>query len=447
MLLEKHAKDLVDLENIARQQGNTINLSIIYITMKCDLNEIQEIINYFLEKGIEIINEDVEPEAIDIENMKNENIDIKVSPFDPSKIDIKMDKLTLDSIIKRIKNNELEFDSLFQRKAGLWNRKQKSQLIESIMLKIPLPAFYFDATDDDKWLIIDGLQRISTIKEFVVDQSFRLTGLEFLSDLTELKYDDLPRSLQRRMEETNINAYLINPATPKNVKYNIFKRINTGGLVLEPQEIRNALFQGQAAEFLLKMSKVDEFLYATDKSIKNDRMLDREFCLRYVAFTQLSLENYYGNLDDFLSNAMEYLSKSSKEDLDNIINRFKFVMKIAYSIFEKHCFRKIVNDGKRRPINKAIFEGISYTIYFATEKEVDFFVKNRDNIRENYVKLCEEYTFQNYLRASDKTSVINRLREFKQLFLLEYIVEENEHLEEYSLEENNNVGQHISMQF
>ena len=170
MNLDKCKKDLEALEAIALKQDNKINLSIILITMKCDIEEIPEIIDYFIQKNIEVVNEDVEPDCTDDEKISE--IDKKVTPFDPSKIDIKMDKITIDSIIKRIVNNELEFDSSFQRKSGLWNKKQKSQLIESIFLKIPLPAFYFDASDDDKWQIIDGLQRIGTIKEFVVEEKF-----------------------------------------------------------------------------------------------------------------------------------------------------------------------------------------------------------------------------------------------------------------------------------
>lgn len=173
MINEKYKKDLESLEAIAIEQHYKINLSIILITIKCTAEELPEVIDYFSKKGIEILNEDVEPDC------EEEEIDTKVVPFDPSKIDIKMDKITIDSIIKRIKNKELEFDSSFQRKSGLWTKKQKSQLIESIFLKIPLPAFYFDATNDDKWQIIDGLQRIGTIKEYVVEQKFSLTGMDF----------------------------------------------------------------------------------------------------------------------------------------------------------------------------------------------------------------------------------------------------------------------------
>ena len=314
MIKEKTKKELEALKDIAIKQDYKINLSMILITLDNRKEELEEVLYFFAQNGIDIINEDVEPDY----SVSTDENDSKVIPFDPSKIDIKMDKITVDSIIKRIENEELEFDSSFQRKSGLWNKKQKSQLIESIFLKIPLPAFYFDASDDDKWQIIDGLQRIGTIKEYVVDKTFALTGMEFLKDLNGAKFDELPRALQRRIEETNLNAYLVNPSTPKNVKFNIFKRINTGGLILYPQEIRNALYQGQASEFLLKLSENEEFKEATDNSILSERMLDREFCLRFVVFTQLSIDDDYTVLDEFLNKGMDYLNAASFETLDFI---------------------------------------------------------------------------------------------------------------------------------
>lgn len=399
MTIEKYKEDLLKLEQIAHDHNDLINLSFILITIKPKDDELQEIINYFEDKDIEILNSDVEPDSTP---ESNDTIDNNIRPFDPSKIDIKMDKMSIDSIIKRITYGELEFDSEFQRKAGLWKIIQKSQLIESILLRIPLPAFYFDATNDDKWLIIDGLQRISTFKEFVVDKSFSLKGMEFLKELDNNKFDDLPRSLQRRIEETNVNAYLVNPATPTNVKFNIFKRINTGGLVLEPQEIRNALYQGQASRFIKGLAKFPEFLKATDYSIKTDRMLDREFCLRYIAFTCLSLEKYNGSIDEFLNLAMEYLNGCTDNQLNNIEHNFARDMSIIRKIFGKYSFRKMNYDGRKRPINKSIFEIWSFVVNELNDNQTNYLINNNNKLQDQFIRLCEDPSFLNALKASDR---------------------------------------------
>ena len=403
MLKDKTIKELEALKELAIKQDNKINLSMILITLDNFKDELSEVMDYFEQNGIEIINEDVEPDG------DTNDDDSKVIPFDPSKIDIKMDKITIASIIRRIENDELEFDSSFQRKAGLWNKKQKSQLIESIFLKIPLPAFYFDASDDDRWQIIDGLQRIGTIKEYVVDQSFALTGMEFLKDLNGCKFDQLPRALQRRIEETNLNAYLVNPSTPKNVKFNIFKRINTGGLILEPQEIRNALYQGQASMFLLKMSQSTEFRKATDYSIKPDRMLDREFCLRFVCFTQLDVEKEYTVLDEFLNKGMEYLSVADENTLSQVYFEFEYVMKVSNELFGKFAFRRLNTEERRGPVNKSLFEAWSLIILGLGDKDINILKNQKEILRKEFTTLCDDYDFQNTIRASDKTSVKSRI--------------------------------------
>lgn len=415
ILREKDKEELEQLAQLAKEQGNVININFVYMTINVNKMNYEAVMNFFSERGIIMIQDDVEPD-ITAYSCEGE----KIRPFDPSKINITMKPLTLDALLKRIKNKEIEFDSSFQRKAGLWDKRQKSQLIESIFLRIPLPAFYFDASDEEKWLIIDGLQRVTVLKEFVVEKTLELKDMEFFPELNGCNYDKLPRTFQRRIDETVINVYLVNHSTPENVKFNIFKRINTGGLALEPQEIRNALFQGQATCFLQECSKMECFVDATSGSVKSERMLDREFVLRYVSFCYLDLGKYTGNIDDFLNEGMKYLNRISQEQLGTIKKEFKFVMDSSYKIMGRNAFRKICSDGRRRPINKVIFESWCYVIRTLSEKQVEKLVESRNELQYKYMQLCESSEYLYLLKVPDKKAVyarIDAVRELVELFL------------------------------
>lgn len=403
-------EDLQKLLEIAKGQNNCINLNLVYMTFTLNEQNYDKVMNYFSERGITMIQDDIEPD-VTAYSCEGE----KVRPFDPSKIDITMKPLTLDALLKRIKNDEIEFDSSFQRKAGLWDKGQKSQLIESIFLRIPLPAFYFDASDDGRWLIIDGLQRVTALRQFVVDKTLKLEEMEFFPEFNGCNYDKLPRAFQRRIDETVINVYLVNPATPANVKFNIFKRINTGGLELEPQEIRNALFQGTATKFLQECAGLESFLAATDGSVKSERMLDREFVLRYVSFCYLGLGQYTGNIDEFLNEGMKFLNRADADLLKEIRSEFIFVMESMYSIMDRNAFRKICRDGRRRPINKVIFESWCYVIKNLPRDQVACLIRKRDEVQKRYMDLCEDNDYLYQLKAPDLKNIYIRIYAVQQL--------------------------------
>lgn len=274
MFSEKEKKDLDLLIDMGKRQAGKLSSMIVsnyfvgFPSEKQTDNLYQEMLSYLEKKGIEIINDGSE-----VENEDSLLPMPEIRPFDPSKIDIDMKTMELSSIIERLEYNEINMNTDFQRKSGLWTDVQKSQLIESLLLRIPIPAFYFDGGIKDNWLIIDGLQRITALKKFVIDGDLRLSGLEFFHDLEGMKYTELPRTFIRRIKETNIVAYIVKGGTPANVKYHIFKRINTGGLELKPQEIRHALYQGPATDLCKKFAKFSEFQMATTYSIKDDRMM------------------------------------------------------------------------------------------------------------------------------------------------------------------------------
>jgi hypothetical protein len=244
-----------------------------------------------------------------------EDTDI-TKPFNPTLINIITKQMSLDILIRRMREGEVDLSPDFQR-AEVWKPTAKSRLIESLLIRIPLPAFYMDATNEDNWLVVDGLQRLATLRDFVIKKTMKLEALEFLTQFQGLKYDDLPRNYQRRIEETQVTVYLIERGTPPEVKFNIFKRINTGGLPLSAQEIRHALNQGPVVQYLKQLADSKEFLQATDKGVSDKRMAARECVLRYLAFTLTPPETYKAaDFDAFLGNSGDIILICIREGVE-----------------------------------------------------------------------------------------------------------------------------------
>ena len=254
-------------------------------------------------------------------------------PFDSKNIKVTMQPVALSSLINRLKHEEIDLQPNFQRNADLWTKTQMSRLIESILLKMPLPIFYFDVENPDKWLVVDGLQRLSTIKRFAVDKNLTLTNLEFLTDLQGKGFDDLDRPSQRVIEEAPMATYQIEPQTPKEVRYSIFNRINTGGLKLNAQEIRQALNQkGIAVKFLRQQVATDVFKKVV--AIKTERMLDHELALRFFSFKLLDIDDNFKTLPVFLDRAIEKIdqSKSVTKELCFLSEEFCRVLILSESV-------------------------------------------------------------------------------------------------------------------
>lgn len=356
--------------------------------------------------------------SVEDEAVENEEFIIR-DPFDPRNIDIKTKSMSLDNLIKRLRAEEVDLAPDFQRQGNLWSMQKQSQLIESILIKLPLPAFYFDGSNDDKWLVVDGLQRLSAIKNFVVDKTMALSGLEFLHKLEGLKFDDLPRNFQRQIEEAEIMAYIINPGTPEDVKFNIFKRINTGGLVLEAQEIRHALNQGVPAKFVAELALLEEFKRATGWVIATERMLDREFVTRFIAFYINSPSDYRPDLDTFLSQSMGQLKFKAPEELSAIKRNFSEAMFLATDIFSRWAFRKVYDTAvRRKPINKALFEVWSVELAKLSDTERLIARERKDAIFNSFVQLMnDDYNFVGAITSAtgDKNRIKYRFSRIEEL--------------------------------
>jgi hypothetical protein len=327
--------------------------------------------------------------------------------YDPDKINIVTREPTIEQLLRRINKEELDLAPDFQRHANVWKDDAKSRLIESIIIRIPLPAFYVDATDEDKWLVVDGIQRLFTLKQFINDKQLKLSGLEYLTNLEGKTYDQLERRYQRRIEETQVTVYLIEKGTPPEVKYNIFKRINTGGEPLSPQELRHALNPGKAIKLLSKLAASPEFKQVVNLGDKRKmRMDDQEFILGFFAFKLTSYKEYTdGTRDLFLTQALSKANYLSELELNKLEYDFKQVMNVAFDIFGKNAFRKLSNKAKKQqPINKSLFEAWSVNLSQLTDEEINLIKVRKQDLVDRFIDYVDNDRefFQSISQAAEK---------------------------------------------
>lgn len=401
--LQEELNKLIEIGNEKRMIRTSTVVQLLYDLKRNTQSDYEETIEYLESMGI----------GLDIDDSERK-------PFlDSSKIAITPKTLSVESIVKKIKYEEINLDTEFQRKRSLWKNDVKSQLIESFMVQLPIPPMYFDGKKEDSWLVIDGLQRLCTLKEFVLDQKFVLCDLEYMMDYNGCTFNDLPRIYQRRIEEAQVAFYLVLPGTPPDVKYSLFKRINTPGLRLEPQEIRHALYQGKATKFLQELAESELFGKATDGDVPSERMQDREMVLRYFALRYIGEETYKEHtLDGYLCKAMEFLNDQKSDFLEE--NRILFLdtLECCYSIFGKQAFRRISKSKPydKKPINSALFEAWMNGISRLTVKQRQLLTTRKEKLRELYMEeLDKRSTFNADIGSGKYRSFVRRNSTIKEM--------------------------------
>ncbi|WP_313636369.1 DUF262 domain-containing protein [Empedobacter sp.] len=340
-------------------------------------------------------------EQTEVEDEKEE------TPYDPEKIRVDTKQLSLRQVFDMIEFDDIDLTPDFQRNL-VWDDVRKARLIESVLLRIPLPIFYFAQDEDGKMSVVDGLQRLSTIHSFMKN-NFKLNHLEYLQEKCKNKYythSDSSKAIDpkyfRWLNMTQITVNIIDPSSPFKLKYDIFRRINTGGQPLNSQEIRNCLASKSLRNTLRTMAKLDSFQIATGSSIKDVRMEAQELALRFILFHRKyeadpNLNNYSGNIESELNTLTETLSKEKNLDLSPYIVLFDNAMKIAYHLFGKYAFRKTqikdIQPGGRRPlINKLLFVSSSILL---SNLDYESIISNNLNcklVQPLAQKITDDYT-------------------------------------------------------
>lgn len=287
--------------------------------------------------------------------------------YGPKDIIVNQDNYSISDLMRMVEQGDIEIAPRFQRNF-VWDKTRQSRLIESIFLGLPLPAIYLSEYDDGRMTIVDGLQRISTIRDFT-NNKLRLCNMEYFDYCNGMTFSELhlPDLQLRRFYRTQITCFKIDYRSPNQLKYDLFRRLNTGGKALNDQEIRNCLSRNNVQDTLYNMISSQEFKSATCGSIKDTRMAAQESALRFICFYNLytsssGLDGYDGNMSRTLDSCVEKLNDIPVEDLDKYVTLFKNSMKQAYSLFGGYAFRKVTpdyNNSKKSSINKSLMLAVS----------------------------------------------------------------------------------------
>ncbi len=313
------------------------------------------------------------------------------SPWDDYPIDtlhINTENRSIYEVIRRINEHRYILDPDFQRDF-IWPVEKQSKLIESVLMRIPLPVFYFAENDDGRVVVVDGLQRLTTFKKFVDGES--VLHLPEREELHGKTFRQLPFKYQNRIEDFNLTLYTIDSKVPERARLDIFERVNSG-IPLTRQQMRNSLFMGPGTKFLKIEADTGIFRSATGGSLKKSTMRDREFVNRFCAFKLLQIIRYNGDMDEFLANALKHMNKIGQWELDTLSREFRLSMKNNLEIFGRHAFRKHDGNTDRRSVlNAAIWDVMSTGL---SRYEFANVVEKRDLLFERTINLLNDYDFR-----------------------------------------------------
>jgi len=249
---------------------------------------------------------------------------------------IRNETRTVHDVLRRIEQGSFVMDPDFQRDF-IWLVDKQSKLVESVLMRILLPVFYLAEDDQGRMVVVDGLQRLSTFRRFANNElQLKLPDRE---ELNRKRFDDLSPKLQDRIEDCNLILYLIDAKVPEQARLDIFDRVNSG-VPLSRQQMRNCLYMGEATRFLKTEANNPLFLKTTGRSLRTRAMRDREFVNRFCAFQLLPLDDYRGDMDDFLAKALKRINDLAASDLKRLSAEFRTCLNNNFNLFQEHAFRR-----------------------------------------------------------------------------------------------------------
>lgn len=321
---------------------------------------------------------------------------------------------SVSDIVRMIEDKDIRLDPDYQRNY-VWDNKKASMLIESIILNVPIPVIYVSQEEDDSWSVIDGLQRLSSLKRFF-DGKFKLSGLEILSDLNKSDITTLNPKALRMLKNGLLRVIMITHDSNEEIKYDVFMRLNTGSVHLTEQELRNCLYRGTLNKFLKEVVQNQKWLALMGLKEPHKRMADREMVLRFLAIWKNwdnengVLNGYKGRMKSFLNAFMNDHKEIKGQEANEWKQQFEVTVEKVYQVYGEYAFKRQGLDGMReKTINRAIIDVIMLS---ATQHSMNELMANRDRIAKRFLEMTNnDVEFRNSIKigTSDTKVITSRL--------------------------------------
>lgn len=323
-----------------------------------------------------------------------------------------------ETLVNRVKAHppKLKLNPDFQRKYK-WDKDgwvRSSRFIESCLMRIPLPSCYFAEDDDGSHLVIDGVQRLTTISKFLNDE-FALEGMTTFKELEGKMFSELG-DLRSELETTTIRCIVLRKDNPKKLIREIFSRLNQGAVELSDQEIRHAIYPGTLDSLLTELAQdpvVAKFGLAENSDSVKDALEPEEQVLRYFAFSEdTDFKGFSSTLKDFLDSFMEERASISELQAEEFRSRFKKALENCLKVFGDDVFVNPLVEKKRKGL-------VHYDLVMTTVGELsdDIIERFSNEIKEAYAKLCDSEEFKRTLSGGlqDKSKVVRRRAKWREL--------------------------------
>jgi hypothetical protein len=313
--------------------------------------------------------------------------------------------LSLETLAAMVRSAQIDVGPDFQRRQR-WEPERQSSLIESFLLNIPVPPIYLAEEESGVYTVIDGQQRLRAIKAFMWDE-LALVGLETLRDLVGFKFSELPPSIQNPLKiRPYLRAVTLLRQSDPGLRYEVFTRLNTGGVRLNPQEIRNVAYRGPLNELIYTLSD-DPFLkrrlkITSEKSAAYSDMSNAEYVLRFLTLLD-TWEDFSGDFSKSMNDYMVANRFIRQQSGQRLGQAFTWAIRGCERIWDDHAFERPVGNGWRAQALAGLYDAEMVGVSGVTTVQLDKLHERREEVVRGTRKLFEDPEFEAAVRVGTNT--------------------------------------------